>query len=55
MSAPLRVVVVDDHPLYREGLATALESMPGVEVVGEAGDGETAPRRSSAGYGRPWC
>ncbi|MET0840227.1 MAG: response regulator transcription factor [Marmoricola sp.] len=42
MTAPLRVVVVDDHPLYREGLATALESMPGVEVVGEAGDGETA-------------
>ena len=42
MTAPLRVVVVDDHPLYREGLATALESMPGVEVVGEAGDGATA-------------
>jgi DNA-binding NarL/FixJ family response regulator len=36
------VVVVDDHPLYREGLVTALESMPGVVVVGEAGDGEAA-------------
>ena len=42
MNLPLSVVVVDDHPLYREGLTTALESMPGVEVVGEAGDGETA-------------
>lgn len=42
MTAPLTVVVVDDHPLYREGLTTALESMPGVEVVGEAADGETA-------------
>ena len=38
----LRVVVVDDHPLYREGLVTAMSAMPGVEVVGEAGDGEQA-------------
>ena len=36
------VVVVDDHPLYREGVVMALESMPGVTVVGEAGDGESA-------------
>ena len=42
MSAGLRVVVVDDHPMYREGLVMALESMAGVEVVGEAGDGERA-------------
>ena len=40
----LRVVVVDDHPLYREGLVTAMSSMPGVQVVGEAGDGEQAVR-----------
>ena len=38
----LRVVVVDDHPLYREGLVTAMSAMTGVEVVGEAGDGEQA-------------
>jgi DNA-binding NarL/FixJ family response regulator len=38
----LRVVVVDDHPLYREGLVTAMSTMPDVEVVGEAGDGEQA-------------
>ena len=36
------VVVVDDHPLYREGLVMALESMAGVTVVGEAGDGDAA-------------
>jgi DNA-binding NarL/FixJ family response regulator len=42
VSAGLRVVVVDDHPMYREGLVMALESMAGVEVVGEAGDGERA-------------
>lgn len=39
---PLRVVVVDDHPLYREGLVIALSAMDGVEVVGEAGDGAQA-------------
>ena len=38
----LRVLVVDDHPLYREGLAMALSAMPGKTVVGQAGDGEEA-------------
>ena len=38
----LRVIVVDDHPLYREGLVTAISAMPGVEVVAQAGDGEEA-------------
>lgn len=38
----VRVVVADDHPLYREGLATALGTLPGVDVVGEAADGEQA-------------
>ncbi len=41
---PLRVLLVDDHPLYREGLAVALTAMPDVEVVGESGDGESALR-----------
>ena len=38
----LRVVVVDDHPLYREGLVTAMSAMTDVEVVGQAGDGREA-------------
>jgi DNA-binding NarL/FixJ family response regulator len=39
---PTRVLVVDDHPLYREGLLTALTAAPGIDVVGEAGDGAEA-------------
>ena len=41
---PLRVVVADDHPVYREGLAMVLGSLPGVDVVGEAADGAEAVR-----------
>lgn len=36
---PLTVVIVDDHPLAREGLRAMLESTERVQVIGEAGDG----------------
>ena len=36
----IRVLVVDDFPLVREGLTASLEVDPGIEVVGEASDGE---------------
>ncbi|MGY1722918.1 response regulator [Blastococcus sp. SYSU DS0533] len=39
---PLRVVVADDHPVYRDGLAMLLDSVPGITVVGAAADGGTA-------------
>jgi two-component system, NarL family, nitrate/nitrite response regulator NarL len=38
----LRVVVADDHPLFRAGIVRALEEDDRFAVVGEAGDGETA-------------
>jgi DNA-binding NarL/FixJ family response regulator len=38
----IRVVVVDDHTIVRNGLVQLLGSDPGLEVVGAAGDGEAA-------------
>lgn len=38
----IRMVVVDDHALFRRGLIGLLEEMPGFKVVGQAGDGEQA-------------
>ena len=41
-SNPLRIVVADDHPLFRDGLVAALAMIDGVEVVATAADGEQA-------------
>ncbi|HBR27985.1 MAG TPA: DNA-binding response regulator [Firmicutes bacterium] len=38
----IRVYIVDDHPFVREGLKTFLGTQQGIELVGEAGSGETA-------------
>lgn len=38
----MRVLVVDDHPIFRDGLLTALDGEPGIEIVGEAATGEEA-------------
>jgi DNA-binding NarL/FixJ family response regulator len=40
--APLRLVVADDHPLFRRGLVASLQEEPEVEVVAEAADGHEA-------------
>jgi len=39
---PLRVLIADDHPLFRDGLRTLLSAMPETEVVGEVATGEEA-------------
>lgn len=39
---PLRVMIVDDHALFRRGLRAILGTAPGIVVAGEAGSGEEA-------------
>jgi len=42
MSDSIRVVVVDDQAIIREGLVTVLSLLPDIEVLGEAADGRAA-------------
>jgi two-component system nitrate/nitrite response regulator NarL len=39
------VLVADDHPLFREGIARAVRERPDLELIGEAGDGTAALAR----------
>jgi DNA-binding NarL/FixJ family response regulator len=45
-SGPIRVVIADDHAIVREGLRSLVEAQPGLEVIGEAGDGQEAWQRA---------
>src|SRR5215208_4475027 len=42
----IRILIADDHALFREGLRALLNAMPDIEVVGEASDGESAITQS---------
>jgi len=42
VTPPISVLIVDDHPVVRRGLRVLLEVAGGIEVAGEAGDGDTA-------------
>ena len=42
MADRVRIVIADDHPIFRDGLRKLLEEEPGLEVVGEAADGGQA-------------
>ena len=44
----IRLLLVDDHPLVRDGLRARLEAVPGFEVVGEAGNAVEAQERMAA-------
>ncbi len=42
MDTPIRLLIVDDHTLFREGVKALLSTTPDIIVVGEAGDGASA-------------
>lgn len=42
MNEPIRVVVADDHPLFREGVVHSLNKEPDIEIIGQATDGAEA-------------
>jgi NarL family two-component system response regulator LiaR len=42
MTEPIRVLIADDHAVVREGLRALISTEPGIEVVGEAADGQEA-------------
>ena len=39
---PVRIVIADDHPIFRDGLRRLLEAEPDLKVIGEACDGSEA-------------
>lgn len=47
MNPPIRLLVVDDHTLFRRGLIALLSQHAGVAVAGEAGDAGEAQRRAA--------
>ena len=42
MTSPIRVIVADDHPVVRDGLRALIEATSGIELVGEATNGDEA-------------
>src|ERR1700735_3312416 len=43
-SQTIRIVIADDHPIFRDGLRRLLETEPDLKVLGEASDGAEAVR-----------
>ncbi|MCC7445987.1 MAG: response regulator transcription factor [Anaerolineae bacterium] len=48
MTDPIRILVVDDHSLFRSGIIHSFDSVADIKVVGEAADGQTAVQRAHA-------
>ncbi len=43
-SSAIRIMLVDDHPLFRKGMAALIENQPDLKVIAEAGEGQEAIR-----------
>ncbi len=48
----LRVLIADDHPIFRNGMRALLTSVPGIEVAGEAVNGDEARPGNLSSTGR---
>jgi DNA-binding NarL/FixJ family response regulator len=46
MTSTIRVLIADDHPVVRGGLAALMSTLDGLEVVAQVGDGEAAVREA---------
>jgi len=44
----IQILIVDDHPMYRQGIRSALSIVSGFEIVGEASNGEEAIEQAAA-------
>jgi DNA-binding NarL/FixJ family response regulator len=49
MTRDIRVLLADDHPVYRKGLRAVLEAAPHIRVIGDVDDGEAALDAMAAG------
>lgn len=47
MNPPLRILIADDHPAYRDGLKSIFDQSDSTEVVAEVGDGSSAVRQAA--------
>jgi two-component system nitrate/nitrite response regulator NarL len=45
MKTPIKLLLVDDHPIVRRGVASCLAKEPNVQVIGEAADGQEALKK----------